>query len=184
MALLLRTHLTYPRMIILYWFLRGIMGIARFPENSCADISQDVSYNWLKIHFEDPRMIILYWFLRRILQVADNRGSTKKMRFDSAGHRAHKRRHSEDKPKTNRRQSRDAARRLPLGGFGAFFSILEPYSETLLGMTPAKHPNSETGRRTGRGGAETEGLHVNGTRGKVARTRYQRRACAYTGSDT
>ena len=50
-------------------------------------------------------------------------------------------------------------------------------------MTAAKHPNSETGRRTGRGGAETEGLHVNGTRGKVARKRYQMRACAYTVSD-
>ena len=70
--------------------------------------------------------------------------------------------------------------------------ILEPSSETLLGnkkqkkhtkMTPAKHPNSEVGRRKGRGGAETERLHVNGTRSKVARKRYQMRACAYTISD-
>ena len=78
-------------------------------------------------------MIILYWFLRRILQVAENRGSTKKMRFDSAGHRAHKRSHGEPTANPRPRLSRDAARRPPLGGFGAFISILEPYSETLLG---------------------------------------------------
>ena len=50
-ALLLKIHLTYPRMIILYWFLRRIMGIVRFPENFCAENSQDVSCNSLKIDF-------------------------------------------------------------------------------------------------------------------------------------
>ena len=71
-------------MIILYWVLLVIIGIARVPENSCAESSQDVSYNWLKIHFKDPRMIILYWFLRRILQVADNWVSTKSCETKSA----------------------------------------------------------------------------------------------------
>ena len=41
-------------------------------------------------------MIMLYWFLRRILQVADNRGSTKKMRFDSARARDSEGKHKKD----------------------------------------------------------------------------------------
>ena len=63
-ALLLRIHLTDPRMSILYWFKNGV-----FSRNCVALL--------LRTHLTYPRMIILYWFLRGIMQVADNWVSTK-----------------------------------------------------------------------------------------------------------
>ena len=72
------------------------MGLARFPKTFCAENSQDVTYNWLKIHVRDPRMIILYLVFTKDSASGRQQGFDKQMRFDSARARDSEGKHKKD----------------------------------------------------------------------------------------